>query len=354
MKFKSLFTTFSAITLSAATYGQETETSSSTPLQISGSADTYYKYDFAKRQNIGTSFANDQNSISLGMIDLALKKTTGKASFVGELSFGPRGQAGSLLPGENPDGTESFHIQNLYTTYAFTDKFSMTAGYMGTFIGYEVIAPTGNFNYSTSYLFTNGPFQNAGIKANYVFSPKVALMVGLFNDWNVYKDVNGVSHVGAQLTLSPVEGWTAYLNVLSGRAAGATGTGSIFDLTTAYQVTKSVKVGLNAATYSVTNDNGGYSGGALYLQNAFTSSFSLGLRGEYFKSKDDTNGMTLSGVVPGESVFAVTISGNVKAGGLTFIPEVRFDNGSSEQFMKKNNDPTKSASQFSLAAVYAF
>ena len=63
-----------------------------TPLEISGSADAYYKYDFAKTPNIGTSFASDQNSLSLGMIDIALKKTTGKTSFVGEVSFGPRGQ----------------------------------------------------------------------------------------------------------------------------------------------------------------------------------------------------------------------------------------------------------------------
>ena len=355
MKLKSFFT-ISAISMSAATYAQESTSSTSSPLQISGSADTYYKYDFAKKQNIGTSFANDQNSVSLGMIDLALKKTTGKASFVGELSFGPRGQAGSIPNGDGDElnADNSFHIQNLYASYAFTDKLSMTAGYMGTFVGYEVIAPTGNFNYSTSYLFTSGPFQNAGIKANYVFSPKVAVMVGLFNDWNVYKDENGVSHFGAQLTVSPAEGWTAYLNVLTGKSAGAPGTGSIFDLTTAYQVTEKVKIGLNAADYTISDDNGGYSGAALYLQNAFTTSFSLGLRGEYFKSKSDTNGLTLAGVTPGESVVAITVSGNVKAGGLTFIPEVRFDNASSPQFLKNNLDPTKNASQFSLAAVYAF
>jgi hypothetical protein len=346
MKLKYFFTA-SAITLSAATYAQDT--TSSTPLQISGSVDTYYKYDFSKRANIGTSFAEDQNSISLGMIDLALKKTTGKASFVGELSFGPRGQYGSIPNGngEAANGDNSFHIQNLYTSYAFTDQFSMTAGYMGTFVGYEVIAPTGNFNYSTSYLFTNGPFQNAGIKANYVFSPKFALMVGLFDDWNVYKDLNGVSHFGAQVTVSPVEGWTAYLNMLTGRSAGAPGTGSIYDLTTAYQLTEKFKIGLNAADYSVSNDNGGYSGAALYLQNAFTPGFSLGVRGEYFKTKDipDFNG---------SSVTSVTVSGNFKAGGLTFIPEVRFDNGNTARFVKNNLDPTKSASQFSLAAVYAF
>lgn len=348
MKLEVLFTTLCALVLGSA-YAQETLTSTASPLQISGSADTYYKYDFSGRPNIGTSFAEDQNSVSIGMIDLALKKSTGKASFVGELSFGPRGQYGSM-PNGNGDGANndnSFHIQNLYTTYAFTDKFSMTAGYMSTFIGYEIIVPTGNFNYSTSYLFSNGPFQNAGIKANYVFSTQVALMVGLFDDWNVYKDVNGVTHFGAQLTLSPVKGWTAYLNMLTGKSAGAAGTGSLYDLTTSYQATGKIKIGLNAADYSMSNHYGGYSGAAVYLQNAFTNTFSLGSRGEYFKSKNVPG-------VNGSSVTSVTVSANFKAGGLTFIPEIRFDNGNMARFVKNNLDPTKNASQFSLASIYAF
>jgi len=338
MKLKSILTVAFLSTVTAS-FAQEADA----PLQISGSADAYYKYDFSKHANIPTSFASDQNSVSLGMIDLALKKTTGKASFVGELSFGPRGQGQSILP----EGSESFHIQNLYASYAFTDKFTLTAGFMGTFIGYEVIAPTGNFNYSTSYLFTSGPFQNAGIKGTYAFSDKVSLMVGLFNDWNVYTDFNGVSHVGGQLTISPVEGWTAYLNVLSGKSVGVDGTGTIFDLTTAYQITEKFKLGLNAADYSVTNDGGGYTGGALYPQYAFTPSVALGLRGEYFNWKGAAG-------ADDENVVAATLSANIKAGGLTFIPEVRFDNASKDMFSKENGDLTKKASQFSLAFVYAF
>ena len=343
-----------AFAVALTCYASAQTASSSLPFEISGSADTYYKYDFSKKPNIGTSFASDQNSISLGMLDLLLKKTTGKASFVGELSFGPRGQYGSIPEGDSVMSRNSFHIQNLYIAYAITPKLSAVAGYMSTFIGLEVISPLGNFNYSTSYLFTNGPFQNGGIKLNYVFSPKVSLMAGLFNDWNVYRDVNGVSHFGAQLSLAPAAGWTAYLNMLTGRVAGMSGSGALYDLTTSYQATAKIKIGLNTATYDVSNDNGGYSGAALYLQNAFTETFALGLRGEYFKSKNDTNGMSFSGVNPGESVSALTLSANLKAGGLTFIPEIRVDNGSSARFLKNNLDPTKTASQFSLAAVYAF
>lgn len=343
MKLRSLLTLIT-LTIASTAYAQET---AEAPLQISGSVDTYFKYDFAKMPNIKTYFASEQNSVSIGMIDLALKKTTGKASFVGELSFGPRGQAQSIMPGE--DG-ESFHIQNLYVNYAFTDKFTMTAGYMGTFIGYEVISPVANFNYSTSYLFGAGPFQNAGIKGTYAFSDKVSLMLGLFNDWNVYQDFNGVSHVGGQLMLAPVKGLTLYLNGLSGYAEGAGGVGTIFDLTGSYQVTDKFKLGINAADYSVTNDNGGYTGGALYPQYAFTPAVSLGLRGEYFNIKG-VAGAADAGIISG------TLSANIKAGGLTFIPEVRFDNDKdlSQSFLKSDGVTlTKSASQFSLAAVYAF
>lgn len=364
---------FSAVSMLAAAGFAQAQDSTSTPLEISGSVDAYYKYDFAGLKggagNIPTYFDSDNNSISLGMIDVALKKTTGKASFVGELSFGPRGQYQSLLNGDGTDGN-SFHIQNLYMTYAFTDKFSVTGGFMGTFIGYEVIAPSANFNYSTSYLFGSGPFQNAGIKADFVLTDKVGLMLGVFNDWNTYKDFNGVSHFGAQLSLTPVEGWSAYINVLTGRSAeipatdtdpavpGAEvlGSGTIIDFTTAYQITSAFKLGLNAATYSMPNDNAGmmgYSGIALYPQYAVTPGFALGLRGEYFKWKD-------AGAVEEPSIKAITVSGNLKSGGLTFIPEIRFDMGSDNMFYKNNSSMvaeipnTKKAAQFSLSAVYAF
>ncbi|RYF11681.1 MAG: porin, partial [Flavobacteriales bacterium] len=283
------------------------------------------------------------NSVSLGMIDLALKKKTGKASFVGEISFGPRGQTQSIPDAANDNS--SFHIQNLYINYDFSDKFSMTAGYMGTFIGYEVISPVGNFNYSTSYLFTNGPFQNAGIKATYKFSDKVSLMAGLFNDWNLYSATRGVSSIGGQLMISPVEGWTAYLNVLSG--ADPYGYGTIEDLTTSYQITKAFKLGLNAANYDMADDAGGYAGVALYPQVAVADAVTLGLRGEYFKYKD-------VGTVEGSSYTGLTLTANIKSGGLTFIPEVRLDHNGDKPFLNKTGGAAPNAGQFSLAAVYAF
>jgi hypothetical protein len=330
------------------------------PLVFSGSVDTYFKHDFSGKPNIPTSFANENNSISIGMIDLGLKKTVGKASFVGELSFGPRGQSQSLpnaspglvtIPGTSTTGTaySSYHIQNLYVSYNVTDKFNLSAGYMATFVGYEVISPVANFNYSTSYLFTNGPFQNAGFKATYAFSDKISLMAGIFNDyWNVYQSAGKVNTFGAQLTVTPVKNWTAYVNLVTGPSSGTE-----IDLTTAYQITEAFKLGLNGADFSAPNSTGGFEGVALYPQLAVSKVVTLGIRGEYFKTK--TGSYLTAGPAPGENVTGITVTANIKAGPLTLIPEVRFDNSSkSDMFVNSSNAFTTSASQFVLAAVYAF
>lgn len=316
-----------------------------TPLEITGSGDLYYKYDFSKNANIQTSFGSDQNSVSLGMLDIAFKKTIKNVSFVGEVSFGPRGQYQSI---PNSDGTyaegngyNSFHIQNLYASYAVSDKLSFTAGYMGTFIGYEVISPVGNFAYSTSYLFTNGPFQNAGVKANYKISDKFGAMLGIFNDsWNKYQadPMKGLNAVGGQLSFA-TEGISVYLNAMDGSVSG-----TIVDLTATFQLSDKFKLGVNAADFSNEGD-AGYSGAALYPSYAITDAFALGLRAEYFKYKEGWGD---------NNVTAFTLSGNYKVNGLTIIPEFRMDSNSDKVFKDSDMEPVKSASQVLLAVVYGF
>jgi hypothetical protein len=348
-KFLLLLLTVSAS--SFALKAQDTiKVTSDAPLVISGSVDAYYKYDFSGHNNIPTSFASDQNSFSIGMFDLGVKKKVGAASFVGEVSFGPRSDQSIPAAGT--------HIQNLYVSYDVTSSFNLTMGYMSTFIGYEVIPPTGNFNYSTSYLFSAGPFQNAGLKATFTFSPSASLMVGAFNDqWNVYTSGGRINTLGAQLMLVPVKNWTAYLNLATGPVSG-----TLFDLTTTYQITNAFKLGLNGATKSG-NGVPNYQGIAIYPQLAVSKAVTFGVREEYFKVKaGQTGGVPVApisyvGITSGNSVMGTTITANIKSGPLTFIPEVRFDNTKNlDSFTDSNSPPkaTKSATQFLFAAVYAF
>ena len=179
-------------------------------------------------------------------------------------------------------------------------------------------------------------------------------MAGLFNDqWNVYQaDPSfGLNAVGAQLALTPVEGLSVYVNLLDGSASG-----TIIDLTAAYQITEKFKLGLNVADFSGVPDDTGFTGFALYPSYAVNKNFSLGLRAENFKAKKAGSpfGPSFSNVVADESVTAFTLSANLKSGGLTFIPEFRLDSGSKDMFVDSDAMATKSASQVTFAVVYGF
>lgn len=320
-------------------FAQDTDTE---PLKISGSVDTYYKYDFSGKSQIPTSFIGSQNSFGIGMVDIVLEKSFGKASFVGEVAFGPRAQLSA--PGA---------VQNLYMSYEITDKLSVSGGFMGTFIGYEVISPVGNFNYTTSYLFSNGPFQNSGIKFDYVVSDKFAIMAGVFNEFDSYINSEGGLDFGTQLYFLPTPGLDVYLNFVTSDDSGTE-----IDLTTTYQLSDGVMVGLNAANRTRGNffneldgDGVNFWGTALYAQVAFSDAVAIGFRGEHFV---DDKGSIFGVTDTNTSVDSFTVSGNIGSGPLKLIPEFRVDLASEDIFTDGNDAPTDLASQFLVAAYYAF
>ena len=169
-------------------------------------------------------------------------------------------------------------------------------------------------------------------------------MVGMFNDqWNSYKadPIKGLNAIGAQLSITPAEGVSAYINFMDGSESG-----TIIDLTAAFQLSEKFSLGLNTADFS-NGDKIGYTGVALYPAVAVTENFGLGLRGEYFKFKENSGD---------DSVTAFTLSANLKAGGLTIIPEFRLDSSSDDNAFTKSDgfSPTSSASQFAVGVVYGF
>ncbi len=326
---------------------------------LSGSVDIYYKYDLAgsaaRSGNISggenlTFFAPDHNSFSIGMANIIAEKAFGKSSVVADFSFGPRGAHSSILTQDENDG--SFHIQNLYIKHQISDRFSVTAGFMGTFLGYEVISPSSNFNYSTSYLFSWGPFQNAGVRFDFQLSDKIGLMAGIFNDWNSYSDLTGSKDFGLQLAYHPSEGKDIFLNMITGKNSGTE-----LDVTATFNISERLFLGLNAATYYSSDsdlfesESDGFSGVAIYPQFAISSNVVLGWRSEIFSERQPHN--IFSGEFSGNaSVFSNTLSANIAVGKITIIPEFRIDRGNQEIFIDSGSLPTDHASQVLLALVY--
>jgi len=377
MKSRSLLLPFIILLFSSLDLSAQDEKITDN-ISISGSIDAFLRIPFDSKSRVdaaqapATSFANS-NGFSLGMANIVLSKESGKVGFVADLVFGPRG-SDAVFNSAAPSNI----INQLYAYWNVNDKLKFTFGNFNTFLGYEVISPASNFNYSTSYMFSYGPFSHSGIKADYAFSDKWSAMIAIMNptDWTDFNPF-GTYTYGAQLGYNGV-----YLNFLYGDqdgkldpdldiGTGATSAGSTFqvDLTAGWDLTETVYFGLNA-TYNTTAigelDNGtaivdatgedaGFYGAALYFQIAAFANLSVGTRVEYFKEFNNALGVIgLDGNGDG-NVLDVTLSGNYKVGSLTIIPELRLDQTSEDTFVEKSNTGmSKSLSSFVLAAVYSF
>ncbi len=320
---------------------QMSEKALADPFAISGSIDTYFRVnlnsgndpDDAAILAPATSFAN-LPGFSLGMVNLIGSYEKDRVGIVADLVIGPRGQ--DAVFGST---TNSNIINQMYIYYYITDKITLTWGNFNTFLGYEVISPTENFNYSTSYMFSYGPFSHIGFKADFEFESGLTFMGGIFNPTDFTEFNPNASYVGGAQAGYADDSFLFYLNGLFRDGFFQ------LDITTGISL-DDVYLGLNGTAAS---DN--FAGIAGYLQVATSDELTLGVRVEYFKDY----GIDVLNYK--ENVVDFTLSANYKIGNLTIIPEVRLDKLSYKDFITDSSRPDEPRDllvSFVLAAVYSF
>ena len=341
---KLLKTTLLSLSLFASTltFAQEDEATTEVAVEetteeptfsLSGSIDTYYR---SSEYAPGTSFGN-LPGFALGMANVIVSYEGEKSGFVADFVFGPRGTDAVF----NSTGSSNI-VNQLYAYYNVSDSFTLTLGNFNTFLGYEVISPVANFNYTTSYMFSYGPFSHTGIKADIAVNDDVSIMLGVLNstDMTESQPLGEDYMIGAQLGL-----YGQYINYLGGGSAGV----SQIDFTGGFNITDSFYLGLNATSYSDDNDIE-FSGIALYPQYSFSDSFALGARYEAFSE----DGLGAIGSVSGEGDnTSFTITGSFTSGNMIIKPEIRLDTASG-QFYSNADGATDSLSTFIVAAIYSF
>lgn len=345
-----------AIVLSAACGSTMAQDSSKATVKISGSVDAYYRFnpgaDGSGNKNNLTSFTNANNTFQLGMASVKAEYTQGKIGVVADLGFGTRAEEFSYAD----EGTLQA-VKQAYFYYSPSDKVKFTFGKFGTHVGYELLDPQLNKNYSMSYMFTNGPFSHTGVKADFTLGKGAGLMVGIANPIDVTAPEDGNAPKTILFQLSKVaDKFAVFLNY-----AGYFGakiqmpTASSFNqvgLTATYTVNDKLSLGYDGTVQMVKDETVDKSkswwASALYANLTTSSKFGLTFRGEYFSDKKD-------GVKIGANVFAATLSGNYKVGGFILIPEIRLDNSNYQIFSKNGaGDPTKTSVSAILAAIYSF
>ena len=222
-------------------------------LTISGSADAYYKLDFANTKANGfTSFTQTHNTFALGMASVKFEHKGRKVSAVADLGFGQRAKDFAYT-----DEGITQAIKQLYISYAPAYWVKFTVGTWATHVGYELLDPQLNRNYSMSYMFTNGPFSHTGAKAEFT-KGKHGLMIGVSNatDYRVIPDtqINRKFFI-AQYSFKPSDAISIYLNYVSGQSPDTSKTNQVDAVVTA-KIGKKFNIGYNGTITSTKIWNG--------------------------------------------------------------------------------------------------
>lgn len=326
----SIFKLVLAIIVVSVIGSHSAQAQDASTFSVSGSVDTYYR---SSEYAPGTSFAN-LNGFALGMANIILSYEGEKSGFVADLVYGPRG-ADAVF---NSAGSSNI-VNQLYVYYNVSDSFTLTLGNFNTFLGYEVISPAANFNYSTSYMFSYGPFSHTGIKADIALSDDASLMLGLLNstDYTEAQPVADDYMFGAQLGL-----YGQYINFITGNGV------TQYDFTGGFNLSESFFLGINATSYE--DDSAKFSGVALYPQLTLSDAFALGGRFEAFT--DDGLGAIGSIAEKGDNT-SFTLTGSYTSGNMIFKPEIRIDSASGKYYADADG-ATDSLTAFIVAAIYTF
>lgn len=331
---------------------------------FSGGVDAYYRYNFSdKYANNYTSFTNSQSSFELGMASLRADATamSGKVAAVVDLGFGRRAQEFSYNDGDGWPVGNGNHLGGLgllkqaFVTYAPSGKVKFTFGKFGTHIGYELLDAQLNRNYSMSYMFTNGPFFNTGLKADFTLG-KVGLMLGVTNYTDQSTSSTAVKSLIAQVSGCSSNGkikaflnYTGFFGSKEGENPSGAESLNQLDLVVTGTVTDKFNIGFNGTLQSRKYAGKGYSwyGLAGYFNFDPTAALGVTLRSEYIGDKNNF-------ITQADNIFANTLSLNCKAGPLTIIPELRFETAGSKIYGKKDGAGSESTVTALVAAVYKF
>jgi putative OmpL-like beta-barrel porin-2 len=343
-------------------YVEAQDSTKKSPLNITGSVDAYYRYNFHNVKDVNyattnnyTSFTNSQNSFELGMASVKAEYTTGKVTGVVDLGFGRRAEEFSYNEAGSGIGTA---IKQAYISVAASDKLKFTMGKWATHVGYELVDAYLNRNYSMSYMFSFGPFFHTGLKAEYT-AGNFGFMLGVANPTDFVTASFEKKWILGQISASGAEGKVkAYLNYQGGKDTAENSINQV-DLVVTGTLSDKFSVGYNGTMQAVKgrdkSSGDSWWGSAVYLNFDPTKVFGVTLRGEYYDDKKGVSNLAgpLAAGVP-TSVLAATLSGNIRIDNLTIIPEFRLDNSKEEIFKKSSGEGVKSTGTFILAATWHF
>lgn len=263
--------------------------------------------------------------------------------------------------GTSPTGN-TFDVVQAFVQYA-SGPLTVIGGKYVTLAGAEVIAPTGNTNFSRSLLFFAEPLTHTGIRATYAVSDTVNVIAGINNGWNYTSHVTYGSKTGEfGLGWTPNKIFALTAQAYVGKDPFFDAQRTIVDVVGTYTVTDaltlilSVDVGKQEQRSAPDLKWGGV---AFYTNYAINDQWRVSLRAEYLDDKGD---------VPSGVAFVTGTPQKLKEGTLTFgydpvksfelRLEARYDKSDKSTFLRSIGNETltyeNNQTGFALQGIYKF
>jgi hypothetical protein len=310
---------------------------------------TYHQFD-----NKHDSFQLDQAALTI-----AFQPKEGFGALV-NVAAGEDMKILNAAEGSNPN---TFDVVQGFVQYA-TGPLTVIAGKYVTLAGAEVIAPTGNTNFSRSLLFFAEPLTHTGIRATYAASDTLSVIAGVNNGWN-YSSLSTsgskTAEVGVAWTPSKTFSLTAQAYV--GKDSTFDAQRTLVDAVATYSATDALTLILSydwgkQKQHAAGDPDLDWNGAAFYTNYSFNDQWRASLRLEYL---DDKEGF-VSGLVgtPQKLKEGTLTFGYAPVKSFELRIEARYDKSDKATFVRKinnivNADPlANSQTGFALQGVYKF
>src|SRR5207247_2391665 len=233
----------------------------------------------------------------------------------------------------------------------------------------EVIASTGNMNFTRSMLFGAIPFTHTGVRAGYAVSNTVTLYGGLNNGWDQLTDANKGKTLELGATIIPIRPLTINVTGYFGKeratppgtppnGAVAQDQRQLLNVVANYTINNRMSAGGELLSVSQDRAVGGaakYNGLAGYFTYNLNREWRVAARAELFDDKNDFH--FDSNQVPNTDVKYNEITAT-----LAYLPsssaelrgEVRFDQANKTVFINSDGTTAKSLMTFGLQGLYKF
>src|SRR5882724_1893059 len=313
---------------------------------------TYHQFD-----NKHDTFQLDQAALTL-----AFQPKEGFGALVNVAAGEDMRVLNGAEQGTSPTGN-TFDVVQAFVQYA-TGPLTVIGGKYVTLAGAEVIAPTGNANFSRSLLFFAEPLTHTGVRATYAASDTLSLVAGVNNGWN-YSSLSTSGSKTAELGVAwtPSKTFSLTAQAYVGKDSTFDAQRTLVDAVATYSATDALTLILSydwgkQKQHAAGDPDLDWNGAAFYTNYALNDQWRASLRLEYL---DDKEGF-VSGLLgtPQKLKEGTLTFGYAPVKSFELRMEARYDKSDKATFVRSinnivNSNPlANSQTGFALQGVYKF